>query len=142
MLDLAAVSDATTSGTGGGAWMTAIVGVLSLLFGSGGAVAWRKMRNDSKLGVAQQETAEDDAISARWKAIIETQTKVLLEPMQGEIASLKREMGDLQEALKLAHRKYWSAIGYIRSLYALIARHELEQDKVPAPPAILAEDIS
>lgn len=123
-------------------WLQPLIVIGSLLLGSGGVVAWRRLTHDKRIGVAQQETAEDDALSNRWKAIIETQTKVLLEPMQEQIGTLKTEVAGLKVEVAESRRKYWGAIGYIRTLHNWIARHlpgSVEQ--VPPPPAVLAEDI-
>ncbi|QGJ88900.1 hypothetical protein PBI_TEAMOCIL_46 [Microbacterium phage Teamocil] len=124
-------------------WLTPLIAIGTLLLGSGGVVAWRRLTHDKRIGVAQQETAEDDALSNRWKAIIETQTKVLLEPMQAQIASLTREVGEVKVELEASRRKYWSAITHIRTLYNWIARHLPEdiESTAPPPPAVLAEDI-
>ncbi|QDH93096.1 hypothetical protein QDA02_gp69 [Microbacterium phage Margaery] len=123
-------------------WLTPLIALGTLLLGSGGVVAWRRLTHDKRIGVAQQETAEDDALSNRWKSIIETQTKVLLEPMQEQIGELKNEVAGLKTEVAESRRKYWGAIGYIRSLQTWITRHLPDSiEQVPPPPAILAEDI-
>lgn len=123
-------------------WLTPLIALGTLLLGSGGVVAWRRLTHDKRIGVAQQETAEDDALSNRWKSIIETQTKVLLEPMQEQIGELKSEVAGLKTEVAESRRKYWGAIGYIRSLQTWITRHLPDSiEQVPPPPAILAEDI-
>ncbi|WKW86991.1 membrane protein [Microbacterium phage Hermeonysus] len=123
-------------------WLGPLIAVGSLLLGSGGLVAWRRLTHDKRIGVAQQETVEDDALSNRWKAIIETQTKVLLEPMQAQIATLTTEVAEVKVELAESRRKYWGAVGYIRTLHNWINRHLPESvEQVPPPPAILAEDI-
>ncbi|QGJ95266.1 hypothetical protein QDA11_gp46 [Microbacterium phage Jayden] len=123
-------------------WLAPLIAVASLVLGGGGIAALLRLRHDKRMGVAQQEAAEDDALSNRWKAIIETQTKVLLEPMQEQITSLKVEVAEVKVELEASRRKYWGAIGYIRTLHNWINRHlpgSVEQ--VPPPPAVLAEDI-
>lgn len=126
-------------------WLAPAITVATLLLGSGGIVAWRRLTHDKRIGVAQQETAEDDALSNRWKAIIETQTKVLLEPMQVQLAEVKAEVREVKADLEASRRKYWSAITYIRNLLTWIGRHtplaDLETTQPPQPPAALAEDI-
>jgi len=123
-------------------WLGPLIAVASLVLGGGGIAALFRLRHDKRIGVAQQETAEDDALSNRWKAIIETQTKVLLEPMQAQIASLTVEVAQVKVELEASRRKYWGAIGYIRTLSTWINRHLPESvEQVPPPPAILAEDI-
>ena len=125
-------------------WLTPLIAISTLLLGSGGVVAWRRLTYDKRIGVAQQETAEDDALSNRWKAIIEAQTKSLLEPLQTRLRDVEAKVGDLETELAASRKKYWSSVAYIRTLYNWIARHlpeDIEQTQVPAPPAILAEDI-
>ncbi len=123
-------------------WLGPLIAIASLLLGGGGIAAFLRLRHDKRLGVAQQETVEDDALSNRWKAIIETQTKVLLEPMQEQIGELKTEVAGLKSEVAESRRKYWGAIGYIRTLNNWIARHLPESiEQVPPPPAVLAEDI-
>jgi hypothetical protein len=135
---------ATTSSAGGIPWLTPTIAVLTLLLGGGGIAALLKVRHDKRMGVAQQETAEDDALSNRWKSIIEAQTASLLEPMARRLVTLEEKVGTLESDLALSRRKYWSAISHIRTLYNWIARHlpeDIEQTQVPPPPATLAEDI-
>lgn len=125
-------------------WLGTAITILSLALGGGGIAALFKIRHDKRMGIAQQEVAEDDALSNRWRAIIETQTKVLLEPMQKRLADVEIEVGTLKTELATSRRKYWSAISHIRTLYTWISRHmpeDIEQTQIPAPPATLAEDI-
>ncbi|WKW87077.1 hypothetical protein SEA_NICOLE72_40 [Microbacterium phage Nicole72] len=125
-------------------WLGPLIAVGSLLLGSGGVVAWRRLTHDKRIGVAQQETAEDDALSNRWRAIIEAQTKVLLEPMTTRIQTLETKVGTLESELEASRRKYWSAVTYIRQLLTWISRHmpsDIETTQVPQAPSTLAEDI-
>jgi hypothetical protein len=132
-------------------WLAPAIAFLTIALGGGGIAALLRLRHDKRMGIAQQETTEDDAISNRWKAIIETQTKVLLEPMREELsatksdlAGVKVEMREMKAELEASRRKYWSAISYIRSLLTWIARHmpeSIETTQVPPAPAIVVEDI-
>lgn len=125
-------------------WLAPTVSILALLLGGGGIGAIWKARHDAKQGVAQQEVAEDDALSNRWRAIIETQTKSLLEPMQKRLGEVETEVATLKVELETSRRKYWSAISFIRTLYTWISRHlppDIETTQIPEPPATLAEDI-
>lgn len=125
-------------------WLGPVITLLMGLAGGGGIVAWFRLRHDKRIGVAQQEVAEDDALAKRWQAIIETQTKVLLEPMKQELADVKAEVREVKGELETSRKKYWSAVTHIRTLYNWIARHMpdgLDHTQVPAPPAALAEDI-
>ena len=111
-------------------WLPVLIALVTGLLGSGGVAAWLKIRHDKRVGIAAQEVIEDDALSNRWKAIIETQTKSLLEPMQKRLADLEGEVEKLKGDLEASRRKYWSAIAHIRTLYNWIARHlpdDLEQ---------------
>ena len=142
MLALTLATDGGT--TEGIPWLAPTIALLTVILGGGGFAALLKVRHDKRLGVAQQEVAEDDALSARWKAIIEAQTVSLLKPMQERIGTLEETTKRLETELGTTKRKYWSAISHIRNLYTWIARHlpeDIEQTSIPAPPAALAEDI-
>jgi len=119
------------------------IALLSLFVGSGGVVAYRRLSHDKKMGIAQQELTEDDAVVKRYEALIRSQTESLLEPMMERISTLESRVQSLETELATSRRKYWSAISYIRTLVNWIARHidDVEQTQVPSPPATLAEDI-
>ncbi|AWY05296.1 hypothetical protein QDA01_gp64 [Microbacterium phage Cinna] len=138
----AMVLAADAAGSEGIPWLGPAIAVVTVLLGGGGLAALFRLRHDKRIGIAQQETAEDDALSNRWKAIIEAQTASLLEPMTRRLATLETTVGRLETELTDSRKKYWSAIGYIRSLNTWIARHLPESvEQVPTPPAVLAEDI-
>jgi hypothetical protein len=125
-------------------WLPVLIAIVTGLLGSGGVAAWMKQRHDKKVGIASLEAAEDEALANRWRAIIETQTKALLEPMQKRLADVEAEVTTLKVELEGARRKYWSAISYIRTLLTWIARHmpdDVEQTQVPSPPTTVVEDI-
>uniref|UniRef100_A0AAU7J8H6 Minor tail protein n=2 Tax=unclassified bacterial viruses TaxID=12333 RepID=A0AAU7J8H6_9VIRU len=125
-------------------WLAPLIAIAGLLLGSGGVVAWRRLSHDKRIGIAQQETVEDDALSNRWKSIIEAQTKVLLDPMTSRINTLETKVDTLEQELEDSRRKYWSAVTYIRQLLTWISRHlpsGLEDTQVPAPPTTVVEDI-
>ena len=125
-------------------WLGPLITVVTLLFGAGGIVAWRRLSHDKKVGVAQQEVAEDDALANRWKSIIEAQTASLLEPMTKRLGVLEEKVSSLEGELEASRRKYWSAVSYIRILLTWIARHlpeDIEQTSIPTPPANVTEDI-
>lgn len=125
-------------------WLGSVIGLVTLLLGSGGVVAWRRLSHDKRQGIAQQELAEDDALTARWRAIIEVQTKSLLEPMQTRLKDVEGKVAGLEQELADSRRKYWSLISYVRTLLTWIARHmpdEIDHAQVPSPPVMLAEDI-
>lgn len=142
---------ASSGGEAGIPWLAPAIALLTIALGGGGIAALLRLRHDKRMGVAQAEVAEDDALSNRWKAIIETQTTVLLEPMKHELATAKSDLADLKlefKEMKLeletSRRKYWSAISYIRSLLTWIARHMPEDvgtTQVPPAPATVVEDI-
>lgn len=118
-------------------------GVAGLL-GSGGLVAWFKLRSDSRAGVASHELAEDQAISQNWQRIIEIQTEALIQPLQNRLQSIEAEFGQLKMELEASRRKYWSAISYIRQLLLWFNRHmadDLERTALPDPPKVLVEDL-
>lgn len=125
-------------------WVGTAIAVLTILFGTGGVVAFYRARHDAMQGVAQHEVVADDSIANRWKAIIEAQTISLLEPMQKRLREVEGKVGALETELAGARRKYWVAISHIRTMYAWISRHlpeEVEQTQIPAPPATLVDDI-
>lgn len=125
-------------------WLSPLITIITLLFGAGGFVAWRRLSHDKKMGIAQQEVAEDDALAKRWQAIIEAQTKALLEPMTTRLKDVEDKVQRLEEELETSRRKYWSAVSYIRILLTWIARHmpdNIEATSIPTPPANVTEDI-
>lgn len=124
-------------------WLQPAIIILSLAAGSGGVVAWLRLRHDRRMGIAQQESTEDDAISNHWKSIIEVQTKSLLEPMTSRLQTLEGKVTTLEGELLESRRKYWSAITFLRTLYTWIARlpADVDTSSVPQPPANLAEDM-
>lgn len=125
-------------------WLPVMIALVTGILGSGGVAAWMKTRADKRLGIASQEVQEDDALANRWRAIIETQTKSLLEPMQKRLYDVEQELGVMKRELESSRRKYWSAISYIRTLLSWIARHmpeDIETTNPPTPPTIVVEDI-
>ena len=119
-------------------------GVITLLLGSGGIVAWRKQSADRKAGVASQELAEDQALADGWQKIIEAQTKSLLEPLQKRLGEVEAKVGALESDLAESRKKYWAAISYIRTLLLWFNRHmpdDLEVTALPTPPDVLVGDI-
>ena len=136
-------------------WVTIVTVLVAALVGTGGVSALIKARSDKKLGIAASERAEQDAVNNRWLAIIEAQTKSLLEPLQAALAatraeleshklSSKEEIAALNRKLEERTKKYWSAISHIRTLYTWIGRHmgdSVENTAVPEPPATIMEDI-
>lgn len=122
-------------------YVTAIsVALATGIFGTGGIAAFKKARDDKRLGVRAQESTEDDALAGRWQSLIETQTTALLAPMAKRLAEVEAEVKRLDEAVKAERRKYWQAVGYIRTVLAWIRGHNLSS-KYPDPPAGIAEDI-
>lgn len=125
-------------------WMPVIIALITGLLGASGIGAWIKQRHDKQIGIAAQEVTEDDALTTRWRTLIETQTKALLEPMQKRLTDVEAEVARLNVELADSRRKYWSAISYIRTLLTWIARHmpdDIEHTQVPHPPATVVEDI-
>lgn len=125
-------------------WIIPVSTLGAILFGGGGLVAWRRLNLDRKVGIAQQEVAEDDALSKRWREIIESQTINLLQPLTLELKETKDEVKLIRQELEKSRQKYWSAISHIRTLYSWTARNlpdHLEHTEIPPPPAALAEDL-
>lgn len=138
------VALASSDGSTAIPWLVPITSIVVVLLGSGGFVAWRRLAHDKKVGIAQQELAEDDAIANRWRAMIETQTVSLLTPMAARLGTLEEKVTHLEMELAESRAKYWSAISYIRSLLTWIARHMpegVDTTQVPPAPATVVEDI-
>jgi hypothetical protein len=111
-----------------------------------GINAWKKQRDDRKQGVAASEVAEDDSEAARWKSIIETQTRALLEPMQQQLKEHAEKIRGLEAELEDRKRRYWAAISLIRALYLWIERNFVPDPakQVPPPPTpipLIVDDI-
>jgi len=125
------------------AWTVPILAVLTLIFGGGGVAAILKARYDKKIGVAQQENAEDDSISIRWQRIIEAQTASLVGPLQKRLAEVEEKVKTLENELTETRAKYWKAVKYIRTLMSWITIHVPADDSKtpPIPPAEVVEDI-
>ncbi len=124
-------------------WLGYIITLALGVLGTGGVSALLKVRADKRLGIAQQELAEDDAFAAQWKSIIETQTESLLNPLKARLSEVEAEVATLKAELETSRKKYWSAVSYIRSLLLWIGRnipHDVEAT-LPQAPANLAEDI-
>lgn len=125
-------------------WINVLIGVVVALLGGGGVGAVIKARADKAAGVSQTETAEDDAVVARWQKLIETQTLILLDPLQKKVSGLETEVSTLKTELTATHQKYWSAIGYIRQLLLWFNRNmpeNMEDTQIPQAPARLTEDL-
>jgi len=146
---LLATSSATISSPPQYWWVAPAIVVATLLLGSGGVVAWRRLSMDRKLGVAAQETSDENAVSARWEKMIEVQTNSLVEPLRArlgevnaELATIEVEQRSLREEMALTRTKYWRAIQYIRTLCTWIRARALGADaEPPPPPAEIAGDI-
>lgn len=128
-------------------WVGPLIGILTVLIGSGGIVAYRRLRLDKQLGVAAADLAEDAAISARWERIIEAQTKSLIEPLRIRLAEVTAELASQsatiernQQEITSARKKYWRAIAYIRILLAWSRARGAADEPPPAPPEI-ADDL-
>jgi len=130
-------------------WLTWTVGVLSIVFGGGGVAALYKARKDHRLGVRQQETAEDAAWDERWKGLIKAQAEAVVAPLerrvtaQGQLIEQQgRKIETLETELGSLRTRYWRSIHYIRDLLAWIAKHMPNADPPPpVTPADIAEDI-
>lgn len=125
-------------------WVGIIVIILGTVLGGGGVGAIMKARSDRQNGVAQSGTAEDNALVQRWQNLIETQTKILLEPLQSKVSSLETEVSNLKSELSATHQKYWAAITYIRQLLLWFDKHlpdGLGDTQIPPPPTRLTDDL-
>lgn len=125
-------------------WLIPLISILTVVLGGGGLAAILKVIYDKRMGVAQQESEEDAAISNRWAQMIKIQGEALVEPLSARIGTLEGKVLTLETDLALSRRKYWSAVSHIRTLYNWIARHmpeDIEQTQIPAPPTTLAEDL-
>ena len=123
-------------------WVIALIPLAVALVA--GVNAWLKQRDDRRQGVAASDVAEDNSQAERWKSIIETQTKVLLEPMRQQLAEHADKIRGLEAELESRNRKYWQAISLIRALYLWIERHVVvdpAKQLVPQPTELILEDI-
>ena len=139
----------TTDPTPGGYWwVMPAIAFLTLLLGSGGVVAYRRLKLDRQMGVAAQEISEDDAQSARWQKIIEAQTESLVMPLRDRLREVSGELSELEKGQKTLHAevamtrtKYWRAIQYVRTLHTWIRARHGHDVEPPPPPAEIAGDI-
>jgi hypothetical protein len=122
-------------------WLPWVALLVSAVLGSGGIAAWVKLNKDSKQGIANHELDEENSEADRWRLIIETQTKNLLEPMKAQLQELQLKVERLEAELETSKRKYWLAINYVRILIAWIHRTTDVADLAPPAPAEIAPDI-
>ena len=125
-----------------GDFLVPITTIIVALLGGGGVVAWVRANHDHKIGVAQQEAAEDDALSARWESLIRAQTESLIKPLQEQVASLTTKVDELDESLRQTQRRYWKSITYIRTLLTWVGRNLPHGSSTPPdPPEEIQSDI-
>lgn len=134
-------------------WLQAILWVLIGGGGFAGVAAVYRAVADRSQGVSSHELAEDEAISARWKSIIDTQVEALIKPLKDELsriksenseamASMKQEQETMRTDLRNIHAKYWRAISHIRSLLLWISRNAPGVDtSLPQPAEEIMKDI-
>lgn len=130
-------------------WLVPVTMIFGLLFGGGGLTALLKVWWDKKHGVAQTEILEDDALAGRWQHLIETQTKMLLDPLKSRLTEVESKVDFLEKELALSRSKYWKAIAHIRALLIWITKHEKDLDHddpktapfPPAPPSEILMDL-
>lgn len=128
--------------------IASITGVLGIL-GGGTIMQLVNLRHTRRQDDAKQAVSEDDALAKRWEAIVRTQTEALIEPLQKQITDLGQKVEHLESQLDAARReasaersKYWKAIGYARTLRALIDRFlDPTSVTVPEAPADIIKDI-
>jgi hypothetical protein len=97
----------------------------------------RKLRADTRAVDSSAAIAEDAAVDARWRLLVEAQTLNLLRPMQEELARQGQQIVDLERRLDALSAKYWSAIGWIRGVLSWI--RVWHADAQPPPPTVPTE---
>lgn len=118
-----------------------VIGILTILFGAGGVVAFYKARVDSRKGVREDSRADVDSLNARAIAISQAQFDLLVTPLKTEVGELKMEVKTLRDEVEAQKNKYWDAVTYIRAILLWISRHFPDRTDFPQPSADLAEDI-
>ena len=124
--------------------LQAIVILFSVALGGGGIAALVKARSDRKIGLAAQDTADDDALSDRYQDFIRIQTESLIEPLRVELAEVRAEVKSLKADLDESRKKYWVSIGYVRLLLTWINRHLPAGGEIPEVPPLpngIADDV-
>lgn len=121
-------------------WVTVMLVLGPILIGGGGITAFLKARWDRRAGVQAHEVEEDDAIVQRWEALTKAQVEMLLNPLSSRLATLEEKVRELEAALEVSRKKYWTAIVYVRALLTLLHRHASTVSP-PPPPAYIADDI-
>ena len=123
-------------------WVVAFIPLAVALVA--GVNALLKQRDDRKQEVAATDVAQDNSQAERWKSIIETQTKVLLEPMKEQLREHADKIRGLEAELESRTSQYWNAISLIRALYLWIERNiSVDQAKqpLPQPTDLISKDI-
>lgn len=70
-------------------WLNYAYPAVGVVLGGGGIAAFYKARQDARKGLRETELAEDVELANQWRAIIETQTKSLLDPLTDQVAHLQ-----------------------------------------------------
>lgn len=132
-------------------WVAALMSVATALLGSGGVAAVLKARTDRNIGIAQTGIEEDTAIAQRWKDLVDSQVKLLVEPMRETLADQAAKITEMEVSIRnlrieveAVRTKYWRAVQFIRALMnwgRLNVPDQNTLNTLPPVPAELAEDI-
>ena len=107
----------------------------------------RRARADARRADIDATIAEDAGEIAHWRAMLQTQVELVVQPLREEVARLRVEVEAARADAAAAradvtqHRtRYWRAVTYIRALLGLLATHA-PHATVPPPPAEISADI-
>lgn len=127
-------------------WSTVGVAILSGGFISGVA-AYIRARADARAirasahqTAVQTEIAEDTAVDARWVALVDTQTRALLEPLTKKVEAQERRIDHLEQEIKSTRRLYRRTLdlllAYVRHVAILAGILNDAGMTYPSPPSI------
>lgn len=130
-------------------WVQLAVTLAVALFGGGAAAQFFRLRHDKRLGIRNQDLAEDTAAEEWWQNRLKAQADLLVEPLRrelgeqrDEVRDLRNEVRDLRAEVSHVRTRYWRAINLIRALYAWIDRYGYDVGvERPQPHPDISQDI-
>jgi len=114
-------------------WVPTAVSLVVGTVGAGGLAALLRVAHDHAIARRTALRDDDAAGDAHWSALVEAQTRSLLEPLQQQVDRHAARIGELEAEVREVRDRHWRALRLINALYAHIARHSAP-DAPPPPP--------
>lgn len=100
-------------------WPGIVSLVISGLLGSGGVVAFLSYRKDRDRGIREDDRADDESLNTRFSALMDSQVKYLVQPLQDKYAELDKKYELLSEKFDQLLDNYSLALDHINDLRRL-----------------------